>query len=134
MSSRSNWISCSLGTLGGVPAPPGTLLGVWASIEMLDISSVLTSTKTANIGRMGKKPPQSKPTWADVKAKLAGFDRRGLMCLVQDLYVVHRDNQAFLHAPFGLGEDVLNLSEIDRWMARSAGRRPNWFARHSPCR
>ncbi len=48
MSSRSNWMSCSLAFLGGAPAPPGMLCGVWASIEMLDTSSALTSTKTAN--------------------------------------------------------------------------------------
>jgi glycine cleavage system regulatory protein len=56
---------------------------------------------------MLKRPSNSKPTWANVKAKLAAFDRTGLLSLVQDLYAAHEANQAFLHARLGLGEDVL---------------------------
>lgn len=53
------------------------------------------------------KRPKSKPTWSDVKSKLADFDRAGLQQLVADLYVFHKDNQTFLHARFGLGENPL---------------------------
>jgi hypothetical protein len=58
------------------------------------------------------------PSWSDVKDKLAGFDRPGLIGLVQDLYAASKDNQAFLHARFGLGDDVLKPYKvaIDRWL------------------
>lgn len=49
----------------------------------------------------------SKPSWSDIKGKLADFDRQGLIGLVQDLYAASKDNQAFLHARFALGDDVL---------------------------
>jgi len=67
---------------------------------------------------MAKRLPKSKPTWTDVKAKLAGFDRPALLSLVQDLYDANRDNQVFLHARFGLGEDALGpyRKTIDRWL------------------
>jgi hypothetical protein len=51
-------------------------------------------------------PDESEPTWTDVKAELASFDRLGLLGLIQDLYAAPKDNQTFLHARFGLGEDV----------------------------
>lgn len=51
------------------------------------------------------KRPKSKVTWSDVKSKLADFDRAGLQQLVANLYVFHKDNQTFLHARFGLGEN-----------------------------
>lgn len=61
---------------------------------------------------------KSAPSWGDVKAKLADFDRAGLIGLVQDLYAASKDNQAFLHARFGLGDDVLKpyKATIDRWL------------------
>lgn len=67
---------------------------------------------------MATRPPASKPTWTDVKAELARFDRPGLLALIQDLYAAHKDNQTFLHARFGLGEDVLNpyKETLDRWL------------------
>jgi hypothetical protein len=67
---------------------------------------------------MTKRQPASKPTWTDVKAALARFDRQGLLGLIQDLYTAHKDNQAFLHARFGLGEDVLKPYKeiLDRWL------------------
>lgn len=67
---------------------------------------------------MAKRQSKSQPTWTDVKAKLAGFDRAGLLGLVHDLYFAHKDNQAFLHARFGLGGDVLKpyKETIDRWL------------------
>jgi hypothetical protein len=61
---------------------------------------------------------KSSPTWSDVKAKLADFDRAGLIGLVHDLYAASKENQAFLHARFGLGGDVLKpyKATIDRWL------------------
>lgn len=58
------------------------------------------------------------PTWSDVKAKLADFDRAGLIGLVQDLYAASKDNQALLHARFAIGDDVLKpyKATIDRWL------------------
>src|ERR1700693_6583931 len=56
---------------------------------------------------MAKRKPKSQPTWTDVKAKLADFDRPALLGLIQSLYAAHKDNQIFLHSRFGLGEDVL---------------------------
>ncbi len=56
--------------------------------------------------------------WSDVKAKLADVDRAGLIGLVQDLYAASKDNQAFVHARFALGDDVLQpyKATIDRWL------------------
>jgi len=67
---------------------------------------------------MAKQEPKSKPTWEDVKARLASFDRPGLFALVQDLYAADEGNRAFLHARFGLGEDPLQpyKKTIDRWL------------------
>jgi hypothetical protein len=67
---------------------------------------------------MANRQSKSKPRWANVKAKLAGFDRTALLSLVQNLYAAHEENQAFLHARLGLGEDVLEpyKKTIDRWL------------------
>lgn len=58
------------------------------------------------------------PTWSDVKAKLADFDRAGLLALAQNLYAASKDNQAFLHARLNLGGDVLKpyKTTIARWL------------------
>jgi hypothetical protein len=67
---------------------------------------------------MARRKPASKPSWTDVKAKLASFDRLGLLGLIQDLYTAHKDNRAFLHTRFGLGADVLQpyKETLDRWL------------------
>ena len=67
---------------------------------------------------MARRQPASKPTWADVKAELATFGRPGLLALIKGLYAAHKDNQKFLHARFGLGEDVLKpyKQTLDRWL------------------
>jgi hypothetical protein len=67
---------------------------------------------------MAKRPPKSKPTWVDVKAKLAGFDRAALLGVLQNLYAAHKDNQAFLHARLGLSTNALEPYKrtIDRWL------------------
>ena len=64
------------------------------------------------------REPKSQPTWTDVKAQLAAFDRTALLDLLHHLYAAHEDNRAFLHARFGLGEDVLEpyKKTIDRWL------------------
>lgn len=61
---------------------------------------------------------RSTPSWSDLKVKLADLDRAELIGLVQALYAANRDNQAFLHARFALGEDVLKpyKATIDRWL------------------
>ena len=67
---------------------------------------------------MPTRQAESQPTWTDVKAKLANFDRLALVVLIQDLYTAHKDNQAFLHARFGLGDDILKpyKETLDRWL------------------
>jgi len=61
---------------------------------------------------------KTTPSWSDVKAKLADFDRAGLLGLAQDLYAASKDNQAFLHARLGLGDDPLKpyKATIERWL------------------
>ena len=67
---------------------------------------------------MARQHPSSQPTWASVKAKLASLDRLALIGLIQDLYAADRANQLFLHARFGLSEDVLKpyKEALDRWL------------------
>lgn len=66
---------------------------------------------------MAKRQPGSPPTWTEVKAQLATFDRLALLSLIRDLYA-HKDNRTFLHARLGLGEDVLKpyKETLDRWL------------------
>ena len=59
------------------------------------------------VAHMPKSKKGLQPTWTNVREKLAAFDRLGLMGLIQDLYDAHKENQMFLHARFGLGEDIL---------------------------
>jgi hypothetical protein len=67
---------------------------------------------------MPRRQGGSQPTWTDVKAQLSSFDRLGLLGLIQNLYVAHKDNQTFLHARFRLGNDILKpyKETIDRWL------------------
>lgn len=67
---------------------------------------------------MARRQPASKPTWTEIKAELATFDRLGLLALIQDLYAAYKENQSFLHARFGLGEDVLKpyKETLDHWL------------------
>jgi hypothetical protein len=64
------------------------------------------------------KPKKTSPTWNNVKAKVVDFDRAGLLGLLQDLYAASKNNQAFLHARFGLGVDALEPYKviIKRWL------------------
>lgn len=61
---------------------------------------------------------KNSASWSDVKNRLATVDRAGLLSLVHDLYGASKDNQAFLHARFALGEDVIKPYKviIDRWL------------------
>lgn len=61
---------------------------------------------------------KKSPTWADVKAKLAGFDREGVLTLLRDLYSASEENKAFMHARFELGADALSpyKMSISRWL------------------
>ncbi len=63
-------------------------------------------------------PKKPRPSWTDVKTKLADFDRAGLLGVIQVLYAALRENQDFLHARFGLGEDALKpyMTAIQRWL------------------
>jgi hypothetical protein len=67
---------------------------------------------------MAKKHRKSHPTWTDVKAKLDSFDRAGLLGLVQNLYTAQADTRTFLHARFGLTDDVLQPYKkmIEQWL------------------
>ena len=68
---------------------------------------------------LNQRKSRSKPAWTDVKAKLAGLDRLGLMGLIQDLYAFQKDNQTFLHTRFGLSGDVLKpyKQTLERWLS-----------------
>ena len=59
------------------------------------------------------------PSWSDVKTALLDFDRAGLRGLVRDLYTASKDNQAFLHARLGLGQDHLRpfKASISKWIS-----------------
>lgn len=64
------------------------------------------------------KKPNRKPSWSNVKSQLNSFERMKLLGLIQDLYSASKDNQAFLHARFGLGGDVLASykKSLERWL------------------
>lgn len=65
-----------------------------------------------------KTPNKKKPTWSDLKRRLSELDNKALLELLRDLYAASKDNQAFLHARFDLGDDVLDpyKTTIDRWV------------------
>jgi hypothetical protein len=77
----------------------------------------VSSTDTDR-GLIVAKDKSASPTWADVRAFLLTFDPAGLQGLIQDLYAASGDNQAFLHARFGLGLDQLRpyKATISRWI------------------
>jgi len=65
-------------------------------------------------------PPakKKKPAWTDLKHAISGLDRDGLLGLLHDLYAASKENKAFLHARFSLGDDVLEPYKvtISRWV------------------
>ena len=96
--------------------------GLKARIAILREASsylVICGTNPLPKGFVGVADEKSTlPSWKGVKAALQSFDRTGLLGLVQDLYAVDRDNQAFLHARLGLGSDQLGPYKaiISRWI------------------
>jgi hypothetical protein len=62
------------------------------------------------------KQRRKKPVWSDLKRHLADLDQPALLGLIRDLYAANKNNQAFLHARFAIGEDVLGpyKATIDR--------------------
>jgi len=78
-----------------------------------------------------KKTTKATPSWSDVKTKLVDFDRAELIGLVQDLYAASKDNKAFLHARFGLGDDPLELykATVTQWINPSDFRKPQSVAK-----
>ena len=71
---------------------------------------------------------ETTPRWSDVKLVLADIDRAGLTGLLQDLYAASKDNQAFLHTRFALGDDVLKpyKATIDRWLCPDVFKNQNY--------
>jgi hypothetical protein len=67
---------------------------------------------------MAKRQSKANPTWEEVKAELASFDRAALLAVLQDLYAASEGNRAFLHVRFGLGQDPLQPYKkiINRWL------------------
>lgn len=53
------------------------------------------------------KRSSRNPTWSDVKPALANLDKQGLLALLGDLYRFSKENRAFFHARFGVGDDPL---------------------------
>ncbi len=53
-----------------------------------------------------------------LKRNLARLEQKELLALIRDLYGANKDNQAFLHARFALGDDVLEpyKKAICRWV------------------
>ena len=68
--------------------------------------------------RVAQRKQKSDHTWTDVKAKLADFDRVALLRLSQSLYAADKEHQRFIHARFGLAEDVLEpyKKPLERWL------------------
>ena len=71
-----------------------------------------------NMMKLVTKKSKNKPTWTDLKKKLAGLDRAGLLGLIQDLYAADKTNKIFLHTRFGLGGEQLQPYKtiISRWV------------------
>jgi hypothetical protein len=117
-------LTCSSWSDGRVePWPPRSLnspLSIQTNQPLKPLVTGITGWRRATVSEalMARRQPASKPSWTDVKAKLASFDRLGLLGLIQDLYAAHKDNQAFLHTRFGLGADVLQpyKETLDRWL------------------
>jgi len=65
-----------------------------------------------------KQNSSGKPTWSKLKHSLSGLEQKELLALIRDLYGTSKDNQAFLHARFSLGNDSLApyKTAISRWI------------------
>jgi hypothetical protein len=80
----------------------------------------------ADVTKSSTSTKKTTPSWGDVKARLADFDRVGLIGLLQDLYAASKENQAFLHARFALGDDPLKpyKATITQWINPADYRKP----------
>jgi len=65
-----------------------------------------------------KQNSPSNPTWSMLKLHLSQLEQKELLALIRDLYAANKANQAFLHARFALGDDVLEpyKKAISRWV------------------
>lgn len=65
------------------------------------------------------KSANTAANWSALKVRLSNLDAATLVALLHDLYAASKDNQAFLHARFDLGNDVLNpyKTTIERWLS-----------------
>jgi hypothetical protein len=58
---------------------------------------------------------QKRKGWADVKARLESFDRKGLVSLIGDLYDANAANRRFLHSRLAPGDN--SIEEYHRLVA-----------------
>ena len=56
-----------------------------------------------------QQQPKIDATWLDIKARLKGMDRAGLVGLIADLYAASPTNRSFLHTRFSVGADPLRI-------------------------
>ena len=56
---------------------------------------------------MVAKNKSNNPTWSDVKPTVAELNQKQLLKLVANLYRFSKENRAFFHARFGIGDDPL---------------------------
>ncbi len=74
-------------------------------------SSLRGPTRVAVIEEDGRlvvpQRKQNNGTWSEVKLKVADMSQKDLVKLIGDLYRLSRENQAFLHARFSVGQDPL---------------------------
>ena len=87
-------------------------------LEFFEIEKWFAASKNWSQHGAVMSKPESKIAWSHVKAKLAALDHSAVLGLLHDLYAASKDNQAFPHARFGLGEDVLApyKKTISRWL------------------
>ena len=88
----------------------------------MGLAQIVAQSQVASTSRintsMAKRQGKVRPSWENVEAELARFDRAALLALLQDLYAAAAGNRAFLHARFGLGLDLLQPYKkiLDRWL------------------
>ena len=85
----------------------------------MGLAQIVAQSQVTGTSRiMGKRQGKVRPSWENVKAELARFDRAALLALLRDLYAAAAGNRAFLHARFGLGLDLLQPYKkiMDRWL------------------
>jgi len=54
------------------------------------------------------KRTSSRPTWSELKEAVVNLNQKQLVKLVADLYRFSKDNQAFFHARFAVGDDPVS--------------------------